>query len=116
VGKVTSKTQVLIVGAGPPGLMMACQLAFRHIPFRIIDKQEHHQTGSGALIIHARSLEIFNQMGIADAAISQGILANKINVVFNGTKPLSLFLKKMGNSQTKFPGLLMLSSVIWLFN
>ncbi len=108
VGKVTSKTQVLIVGAGPPGLMMACQLALRKIPFRIIDKHEHHQTGSGALILHARSLEIFDQMGIADKAISQGILANKINVVFNGSKPLSLFLKKMGSDQTRFPGLLML--------
>jgi 2-polyprenyl-6-methoxyphenol hydroxylase-like FAD-dependent oxidoreductase len=108
MGKVTSKTQVLIVGAGPTGLMMACQLALRNIPFRIIDKNEHHQTGSGALILHAKSLEIFNQMRIADAAISQGILANKINVAFNGTKPLTLFLKKMGNDQTKFPGLLML--------
>jgi 2-polyprenyl-6-methoxyphenol hydroxylase-like FAD-dependent oxidoreductase len=108
VGKVTSQTQVLIVGAGPPGLMMACQLALRHIPFRIIDKREQHNGGSGALIIHARSLEFFNQMGIADKAISQGILVSKINVVFNGKKPLTLILNKMGNGQTKFPGLLLL--------
>jgi 2-polyprenyl-6-methoxyphenol hydroxylase-like FAD-dependent oxidoreductase len=108
VGKITSQTQVLIVGAGPPGLMMACQLALLKVPFRIIDKREHHIGGSGALILHARSLEIFNQIGIADKAINQGILANKINVVFNGKKPLSLFLKKMGNRSTKFPGLLLL--------
>lgn len=108
MGKVTSQTQVLIVGAGPPGLMMACQLALRKIPFRIIDKREQHHGGSGALIIHARSLEIFNQMGIADKAISQGILAGKINVMFNGKKPLTLVLNKMGNGQTKFPGLLLL--------
>ena len=108
MGKVTSQTQVLIVGAGPPGLMMACQLALRKIPFRIIDKNEQHLSRSGALIIHARSLEIFNQMGIADKAISQGILASKINLVFNGKKPLSLVLNKMGNGLTKFPGLLLL--------
>jgi 2-polyprenyl-6-methoxyphenol hydroxylase-like FAD-dependent oxidoreductase len=108
VGKVTSQTKVLIVGAGPPGLMMACQLAIRDIPFRIIDKHEHHQTGSGALIIHARSLEIFDRMGIADKAINMGIQANRINVVFNGRKPVSLFLKNMGYDLTKFPGLLML--------
>jgi len=108
VGKVTSNTQVLIVGAGPPGLMMACQLAIRNIPFRIIDKNDQHITGSGALIIHARSLEIFDQMGIADRAISQGILAHKINLVFNGNKPFGLVLKKMGSKLTKFPGLLLL--------
>lgn len=108
MGKVTSQIHVLIVGAGPPGLMLACQLALRNIPFRIIDKREQHRSGSGALIIHARSLEIFNQMGIADEAISQGILARKINIVFNGKNPLSLVLNKMGNGLTKFPGLLLL--------
>lgn len=108
MGKVTSQTNVLIVGAGPPGLMMACQLAIRNIPFRIIDKGEQHFNGSGALIIHARSLEILHQMGIADQAISQGILACKINILFNGKKPLSLLMKKMGNDQSKFPGLLLL--------
>jgi len=33
-------TEVLIVGAGPAGLMMACQLSINKIPFRIIDKTE----------------------------------------------------------------------------
>src|SRR5512133_1109229 len=104
----TSRTQVLIVGAGPPGLMMACQLAIRNIPFRIIDKREQHRGGSGALIVHARSLEILNQMGIADQAIREGIVAGKINIVFNGQKPLTLILNKMGNGLTKFPGLLLI--------
>jgi 2-polyprenyl-6-methoxyphenol hydroxylase-like FAD-dependent oxidoreductase len=108
VGKITSQTQVLIVGAGPPGLMMACQLAHRNISFRIIDKSDQHLSGSGALIVHARSLEIFNQMGIADRAISMGIVAAKIKVVFNGRKPLTLVLNKMGQGLTKFPGLLLI--------
>ncbi len=108
MGKISSQTHVLIVGAGPSGLMMACQLALRNIPFRIIDKREKSLCGSGALIIQARTLEIFNQMGIADNAISEGILAGNINVVFNGKKPLSLGIKKMGIGQTKFPGLLLL--------
>jgi 2-polyprenyl-6-methoxyphenol hydroxylase-like FAD-dependent oxidoreductase len=108
VEKVTPPIEVLIVGAGPPGLMMACQLAMRNISFRIIDKSEQHIEGSGALIIHSRSLEILNQMGIADKAISEGILASKINVVFNGKKPLTLVLNKMGKGETKFPGLLLI--------
>lgn len=106
--KVTSQTQVLIVGAGPPGLMAACQLAIGNIPFRIIDKCDKPFKGSGALIIHARSLEIFHQMGIADMAISQGILAGKLHLIFNGKKRLSLSLKEIGKGQSRFSGLLLL--------
>jgi 2-polyprenyl-6-methoxyphenol hydroxylase-like FAD-dependent oxidoreductase len=102
------QTQVLIAGAGPPGLMMACQLAMRNIHFRIFDKSDKPHSGSGALVIHARSLEILNDMGIAGRAISNGVLAGKINVVFNGKKPLTLAIKKMGTGLTEFPGLLLL--------
>src|SRR5574341_1246062 len=56
---------VLIVGAGPTGLLLACQLALRKVPFRIIDKSADHTTQSRALVVQARSLEIFEQMGIA---------------------------------------------------
>lgn len=101
-------TQVLIVGAGPSGLMMACQLARYGIPFRIIDKKTRPVAYSGGLFIHARSLEILHQMGIAHQAIREGILASKIHISFNGKKPLSLSLKNMGKNLTKFPYLLML--------
>ena len=57
--------EVLIVGGGPAGLMMACQLALHNISFRVIDKKEHVNNFSGALLIQARTLEIFDQMGIA---------------------------------------------------
>jgi 2-polyprenyl-6-methoxyphenol hydroxylase-like FAD-dependent oxidoreductase len=62
-------SDVLIVGAGPTGLMLACQLAINKISFRIIDKSEDHTTQSRALVVQARSLEIFDQMGISEKAI-----------------------------------------------
>jgi 2-polyprenyl-6-methoxyphenol hydroxylase-like FAD-dependent oxidoreductase len=102
------KTQVLIVGAGPSGLMMACQLALRNIPFRIIDKKDHPANYSGALIIQARSVEIFEQMGIAQTAIQAGTIANEINILFNGKKTFSIPVKNIGHGLTKFPYLLML--------
>ena len=79
-------TEVLIVGAGPSGLMMACQLAIRGIHFRIIDKNEHPVTYSGALIVHARSVEIFDQMGISEKVVHESIIANDLSIVFNGKK------------------------------
>jgi len=78
---------VLIVGAGPSGLMMACQLALRNISFRIIDKKEQRTNYSGALIVQARSLEIFQQMGIAQTAIQRGQSPMKSNLFSTVKKP-----------------------------
>src|ERR1035437_8207571 len=98
-------TEVLIVGAGPSGLMMACQLAIRGIHFRIIEKNEHLVTYSGALIIHARSVEIFDQMGISEKVVHESIIANDLSIVFNGKKTVQISLKNIGKDLTKFPNL-----------
>ncbi|MCU7550381.1 FAD-dependent monooxygenase [Chitinophagaceae bacterium LB-8] len=103
-----SNIDVLIVGAGPTGLMMACQLAMHNIPFRIIDKNEDHTTQSRALVIQARSLEIFDQMGIAEKALQRGKTAKAIGAFFNGKKALRIAVNDMGSGLTKFPNLLML--------
>lgn len=101
-------TEVLIVGAGPTGLMMACQLAFHNISFRIIDRKEVSSKKSGALILQARSLEIFEQMGIANEAVKEGIIPNKVNILYNGKKISSSVIKDIGGNLSKFPFLLML--------
>lgn len=100
--------EILIVGAGPSGLMMACQLAIHQVSFRIIDKNESLSKSSGALIVQARSLEIFEQMGIAREAIKEGIIANKVNIVYNGKKLTSTAIKEIGGNLSQFPFLLML--------
>ncbi len=102
------RTEVLIVGAGPTGLMMACQLAIHNISFRIIDKKELSSKNSGALILQARSLEIFKQMGIAKEAIKEGIIPNKVNILYNGKKITSSVIKNIGGNLSEFPFLLML--------
>jgi 2-polyprenyl-6-methoxyphenol hydroxylase-like FAD-dependent oxidoreductase len=101
-------TDVLIVGAGPAGLMMACQLAIHQVSFRIIDKNEDSLKSSGALIVQARSLEIFEQMGIAADALNEGIIANKVNIFYNGKKNASTIIKDIGRNLSQFPFLLML--------
>lgn len=106
--KSENKVEVLIVGAGPAGLMMACRLAIHQVPFRIIDKNESSSENSGALIVQARSLEIFEQMGIASEAISEGIIANKVNILYNGNKITSTVINDIGGNLSQFPFLLML--------
>lgn len=106
--KIENKADVLIVGAGPSGLMIACQLANHGIHFRIIDKKEHSSTYSGALIIHARSMEVFNQMGIAEKVNEEAIIANDLSIIFNGKKTVRISLKDIGHGLTKFPNLYLL--------
>jgi 2-polyprenyl-6-methoxyphenol hydroxylase-like FAD-dependent oxidoreductase len=99
---------VLIVGAGPTGLMMACQLARFHIPFRIIEKNDGPTTQSRALVIQPRSLEILEQMGIARAAMDQGQPFQAINYVVNGKLAKRVPLGDFGKGLTQFPFLLIL--------
>ena len=99
---------VLIAGAGPSGLMMACLLAAQHINFRIIDRKKSFTDYSGALLIHSRTMEIFDQLGIASNLIEKATVLNGINFIFENKKPLLLDLRDSGNSLTKFPQILML--------
>lgn len=101
-------TAILISGAGPSGLMIAAQLAILDIPFRIIDKNEDHTTQSRALVMHARSLEILDQMGIAGKAIRQGAKARAVNLIANGKRKLRFNLEGVGTGLTEFPYLLIL--------
>lgn len=64
---------VLIIGAGPTGLMMACQLALHGISFRIIDKKPERTQTSNAAVLHTRTLELLDHMGIADRFIKLGV-------------------------------------------
>ncbi len=99
--------RVLIAGAGPTGLMLACQLALRDVPFRIIDKNEDHTTQSRALVVQARSVEIFGQMDLAQQALQLGEKARAVNVVVNGKRVLHMNVRDIGEGLTPYPYLLM---------
>ena len=68
----TPDCQVLVVGAGPTGLTLAAQLLARGIHARVIDKGEGPAPQNRAVAIHARTLELLDTMGLADAFIDQG--------------------------------------------
>jgi 2-polyprenyl-6-methoxyphenol hydroxylase-like FAD-dependent oxidoreductase len=101
-------TEVLIVGAGPSGLMMACQLAIQGVDFRIVEKRKFRSVHSGALILQARTLEIFQQMGLADEAVKRGQIAGCIHLLFNGKEKSFLRIDQLGQGYSEFPFLLML--------
>ncbi|MGN6406531.1 FAD-dependent monooxygenase [Sinomonas sp.] len=65
--------QVVIVGAGPTGLMLAGELALAGIDVAIVEKRENQDLiGQRALGFLSRTIEVFDQRGIADRFLEQG--------------------------------------------
>lgn len=65
--------QVLVVGAGPTGLLLAAELERRGVPCVLIDALDAPQGWDRATVVHERSLEIFEALGIADRLLSEGV-------------------------------------------
>ena len=66
-------TEVLIVGAGPVGLLLAAELRRDGIDACVIDRQASRTFFCKALGVTARTLEVFDDIGIADTAIDAGV-------------------------------------------
>jgi len=77
-------TDVLIVGAGPTGLALACQLIRYGVDFVIIDKKETTTPYSKAIGVQARTLEIYEQIGLADKLIELGAKAERATMFAGG--------------------------------
>lgn len=90
-----SDDEVLIVGAGPVGLMVALELHCQGIPCRIIDKNPAPCEQSRALGIHARTLEIFETMGIIDDVLKAGQKLNVFNVYVHKRRVLHVALDEL---------------------
>jgi 2-polyprenyl-6-methoxyphenol hydroxylase-like FAD-dependent oxidoreductase len=104
----TIVTKVIIVGAGPTGLSLACQLVRYGIDFVIIDKKSGVTQHSKALGVQARTLEIYEQLGIAKKALNRGQIAGKIHILTNGKVRGGLNLSAMGQGLSSYPYLFIL--------
>jgi 2-polyprenyl-6-methoxyphenol hydroxylase-like FAD-dependent oxidoreductase len=76
--------QVLVVGAGPTGLVLAAELLARGINVRIIDKGDGMALQSRAIGIHARTLEALDMMGLAERFIEHGQVVRHLNFFPSG--------------------------------
>src|SRR6202162_260868 len=70
----------LVVGAGPVGLTMACELARSGVRCQIIDKVAAPASTSRALAIFPRTLEVFEMMGVIDPVLKAGHQLNGVAI------------------------------------
>jgi 2-polyprenyl-6-methoxyphenol hydroxylase-like FAD-dependent oxidoreductase len=95
-------TQVLIIGAGPTGLMAANQLNRFGIDFIIIDAKDGPTAQSRAIAVTSRSLEIYQQMGLAEIILEQGARINSFCVYSEGKQKAEVKIGEIGKGLSDF--------------
>ncbi|MFJ6070877.1 monooxygenase [Streptomyces sp. NPDC093065] len=65
-------TEVIVVGAGPTGLMLACELSLAGVRTRVLERRSEPQRDSRALTLHPRSVELMDQRGLLDRFLPLG--------------------------------------------
>ncbi|MGH9867248.1 MAG: FAD-dependent monooxygenase [Candidatus Polarisedimenticolia bacterium] len=101
-------TDVLVVGAGPTGLMLANQLGRRGVRTTIIDRHAGPSLETRALGVQARTLEIYASLGVAERAIELGKRGTGANIWAEGRWMARVPLGEAGRSVTPYPFILIL--------
>jgi 2-polyprenyl-6-methoxyphenol hydroxylase-like FAD-dependent oxidoreductase len=105
---IPTKTDVIIVGAGPTGLSLACQLIRYGVDFVVVEKNEAITPYSKALGVHARTLEIYEQLELAQTAVARGTIAGKVRMLEGGEVVGEVNLSNIGEGLSSYPFMLVL--------
>jgi 2-polyprenyl-6-methoxyphenol hydroxylase-like FAD-dependent oxidoreductase len=95
-------TDVLIIGAGPTGLILALWLTKLGVKVRIIDQTAQSGTTSRALAVQARTLELYRQLDLADAVLARGHKVPAINLWVTGEPKARLSFETVGSDLTPY--------------
>jgi len=98
-----AQTEVLIVGAGPTGLVLALWLAKLGVKVRIVDKTAEPGTTSRALAVQARTLELYQQLDLTEAVIAHGHKVPAVNLWVKGAPAARLEFENVGAGLTPYP-------------
>src|SRR5690242_15166753 len=94
---------ILIVGAGPTGLVLALWLTKLGMRVRIIDKASGPGTTSRALAVQARTLELYRQLDLTDEVLSRGVKAEALGMWVQGERKARVPIGAIGEGMTAYP-------------
>lgn len=95
-------SEVLIIGAGPTGLVLALWLTKLGVKVRIIDKTADAGTTSRALAVQARTLELYRQLDLAEAVVERGHKVPAVNLWVKGKPKARLSFETIGSNLTPY--------------
>lgn len=101
-------TDVLIVGAGPTGLMLANCLTKLGVTSILLDGKSEPTLESRALVHQARTLEIYDQLGMVDRVLAQAEVASEIVPGFEDRRFGPVNLQRLATGVTPYPHLYVL--------
>ena len=96
-------SDVLIIGAGPTGLVLTLWLTKLGVKARIIDKAAEPGTTSRALAVQARTLELYRQLNLTDAVVERGHKVPAVNLWVKGEPAARLPFERIGSDLTPYP-------------
>src|ERR1700688_3435198 len=100
--KQMMQSDVLIIGAGPTGLVLALWLTKLGVKVRIIDKTEQPGTTSRALAVQARTLELYRQLDLTDEVLEQGHKVPGINLWVQGKNETRISFETIAEDLTPY--------------
>ncbi len=100
-------TDVLVIGAGPTGLVLALWLTRLGVRVRIVDKAAEPGQTSRAIAVQSRTLELYDQVGLAGPVVDDGLKLAAANLWVKGTHRARLEFGTMGEGLSPFPYALM---------
>ena len=100
------RSDVLIAGAGPTGLVLALWLTHLGVSVRIVDRVAQPGTTSRALGVQARTLEFYRQIGIADEVIARGLKFVAANLWVQGRRIARMPFGDFGTGVSPYPFML----------
>lgn len=98
-----TEVDVLIAGAGPTGMVLALWLAQQGVKVAIVDQAADPGTTSRAMVVQARTLELYRQLRLADDVVLAGKRNLAINLWVKGKRKAHLALQAAGASITRYP-------------
>ena len=96
------QSDVLIIGAGPTGLVLALWLTRLGVKVRIVDKTAEPGTTSRALAVQARTLELYRQLDLTDAVLKLGQKVPAVNLWVKGEPATRLSFERIGSDLTPY--------------
>src|SRR5258708_16653319 len=98
-----AQTDVLVIGAGPTGLVLALWLTKLGVKVRIVDKTAEPGTTSRALAVQARTLELYRQLDLTQAVVASGHQVPPVNLWVRSEAAARLLFETIGSGPTPFP-------------